>query len=382
MKVILSADPIKFPLTGIGRYTYELGKALSLKKEIDHLCFFSSIKGFVEFSEEVESVASDKYLSRMKALVQSSKVGIALYQLVLPMITSARLSKYSDYIFHGTNFFTPKFNGVKITTFHDLTPFKWESCNTPERISFLKKELLHTIKSADYLVTDSEYVRQEIMDYFSYPSEKIITIPLAAADVFHPRPQQELNAILIKYGLKYKRFTFFAGTIEPRKNILTLLNAYQKMPISQRQEKPLILAGYKGWCSESIHQAMSKGQSEGWIKYLGFVPAEELPLLYSAASVFVFPSLYEGFGLPVLEAMQSGVPVVCSNSSSLPEVSGGVALMSDPEDVDALYMNIEKALNDQEWRDKAIVQGIEHSKQYSWTRCAVETIELYRRAQR
>ena len=130
------------------------------------------------------------------------------------------------------------------------------------------------------------------------------------------------------------------------------------LPVAIRSRWPLILTGYQGWRNEQIRQRIEQAEAEGWARYLGFVPASDLPLLFSGARLFTFPSLYEGFGLPVLEAMSSGVPVVCSNSSSLPEVAGKAALMSEPLDVETLTDNLRRGLEDEHWRSSAIDEGL------------------------
>ena len=140
----------------------------------------------------------------------------------------------------------------------------------------------------------------------------------------------------------------------------------------------MILGGFRGWRSEEIHQDIVQAEREGWARYLGFVSAEDLPGLFAGARLFCFPSLYEGFGLPVLEAMSSGVPVVCSNSSSLPEVAGNAALLTEPDDVAGLQTALLRALEDEQWRDSAIRTGLQHSAKFSWARCANETLSAYR----
>ena len=185
--------------------------------------------------------------------------------------------------------------------------------------------------------------------------------------------------MLKRYQLEYQGYSLFVGTIEPRKNIVTLLDAYARLPVSVRRQWPLILTGYKGWQSEAIHARIKDAERQGWARYLGFLPAEDLPGLYAGARLFAFPSLYEGFGLPVLEAMSSGVPVVCSDSSSLPEVVGSAALMCAPMDVETLAMNLLKGLEDNIWRTQAVTQGLQQSAGFSWERCAQETIAVYQK---
>jgi glycosyltransferase involved in cell wall biosynthesis len=188
-----------------------------------------------------------------------------------------------------------------------------------------------------------------------------------------------MKAPWLAHGLQSGGYTLFVGTIEPRKNIETLLDAYSRLPWTLRKRWPLILTGYQGWRSDLIHQKLESARREGWAHYLGFVPSEDLPLLFAGARLFAFPSLYEGFGLPVLEAMSSGIPVVCSNSSSLPEVAGEAALMCAPMDVDELTCLLERGLTDEVWREAAVIKGLQHAQGFSWERCAAETLQVYQR---
>jgi alpha-1,3-rhamnosyl/mannosyltransferase len=241
----------------------------------------------------------------------------------------------------------------------------------------MHKEITLTLKRADMLITDSEYTRQEVASYFGWPLERIRAVPLASSPDFRPRALDELHMVLVRYGLKAGGYCLHVGTIEPRKNLDVLLDAYALLPQSVRQQWPLVLVGYSGWRSEKLHARIEAAVAEGWAHYLGFVDAEELPLIFAGARLFVFPSLYEGFGLPVLEAMASGIPVVCSNSSTLPEVAGDAAAMCAPQDVDALCQLIEAGLEDETWRSKAKSRGLLQAGIFSWQRCAEETVAVY-----
>src|SRR5690606_10186957 len=153
----------------------------------------------------------------------------------------------------GPNFQVPNFGGRKIATFHDLSPFTWAHCHPPERVRFMRSECLKTIKRADALITDSEYTRREIAEYFSFPLERIHAVPLASAAEFHPRRDAELRT-LSDYDLTPQTYTLFVGTIEPRKNLSVLLQAYSRLPVAQRTRVPLVLSGHPGWNSDAIHQ--------------------------------------------------------------------------------------------------------------------------------
>ncbi|KII27707.1 mannosyltransferase [Pseudomonas fluorescens] len=376
MKVVLSVEPIRFPLTGIGRYTYELALRLQQSPEVTDLQFFAGRR----FLPELPTAANESGSGyRLKRLVQKNFLAVEAYRLIMPALRKAALKGHEEFLYHSPNYYLPPFAGRTVSTFHDLSPFTWAHCHSPQLVRYLQKELKTTMVRADALITDSEFTRQELANYFSWPIERIHTVPLASSPEFYPRPAEAINGTLGKHGLQANGYTLFVGTIEPRKNIETLLTAYSRLPLALRIRWPLILTGYHGWRSDAIHQKLESARREGWAHYLGFVPSEDLPLLFSGARLFAFPSLYEGFGLPVLEAMSSGVPVVCSNSSSLPEVAGDAALMCAPMDDIELSRLLQIGLTDDAWRQSAITKGLRHAESFSWERCARETMQVYRR---
>ncbi|MER2298824.1 MAG: glycosyltransferase family 1 protein [Pseudomonas sp.] len=376
MKLILSVEPVRFPLTGIGRYTYELATRLQRSSEINDLQFFAGRRFLPSLPTAVDQ--SDA-VHGLKRLVQKNAVAVEAYRRLMPYLRKRALKGHEDHLYHSPNYYLPPFAGPSVATFHDLSPFTWAHCHAPQIVRFLQKELTLTLQRADALITDSHYTRQELADYFGWPIERIHAVPLASSPEFHPRSADSLREALARYGLQAGGYSLFVGTIEPRKNLETLLDAYGKLPVALRQRWPLILTGYHGWRSEAIHQRIAQAQQQGWARYLGFAASEDLPLLYSGARLFTFPSHYEGFGLPVLEAMSSGVPVVCSNSSSLPEVAGQAALMCAPGDVDGLSALLRQGLENENWRLAAVQQGLTHAAGFSWERCAQATIEVYRK---
>jgi len=379
MKVILSIDPVRFPLTGIGRYTYELAQSLKTLSEIEQLRTFSG-SHFVDDlpSPAVSATSTAAFATDFRQMILKSRVATDLYRSASAFKKSYALRGHADYIFHGTNFYLPSFDGPSVCTFHDLSIFTWPHCHPPERVRYMRKEIELTLKRADMLITDSEFTRQEIVSYFGWPLEKIRAVPLASSSDFRPRDADELMPALSKYGLVFGAYCLFVGTIEPRKNLETLLDAYSMLALSVRKRWPLVLIGYRGWKSEALHVRIAAAVADGWVRYLGFVEAYNLPLIYAGARLFIFPSLYEGFGLPVLEAMASGIPVVCSNASTLPEVAGDAAAMCEPQDVDALCQLIAGGLEDDGWREEARSKGLLHAASFSWPRCAQETAAVYR----
>ncbi|MCJ8502474.1 glycosyltransferase family 4 protein [Desulfatitalea alkaliphila] len=376
---MLSVDPIKFPLTGIGRYTYELAKGLALSGEVASLRFLRGGRLSDTLTEPSEN-SSAEHRAGLRRMLAKSRAIVSLYRRVAPRLKARVLRGMEDYVFHGPNYYLPPFKGTSVVTIHDLSPCLWPECHPAERIRFMLPEIELSLQRAKVLITDSEYTRREVADYFNWPLEKIHAVPLAAEAAFHPRRPVETNRRLKKYGLTAGGYCLFAGTIEPRKNIDLLLDAYMMLPVDIRRRWPLILTGYQGWNSDALHARLTATAQAGWARYLGFVPAHDLPFLFAGARLFVFPSLYEGFGLPVLEAMASGVPVVCSNAASLPEVVGDAAAMCDAKDVERLSRLIGVGLKDEGWRTRAVEKGLARAGHFSWQRCTNETIAAYQAA--
>jgi alpha-1,3-rhamnosyl/mannosyltransferase len=378
LKVILSTDSIRFPLTGIGRYTYELGKHLGLQAEVDDLLFLHGTRLRRQLPEASQSPGS---LSALRPRLQKNRLAVALFRTFEPRLKRRALRGLEDHVYHGTGFYLPPFDGTRVVTIHDLAVFRQPDTLPPERARHLRTEIEYSLRHADLLIAVSEFTRHELADYFGWPVERVHVTPLASAEAFRPREAAELTPVLTPHGLSPGGYVLFVGTIEPRKNIAALLDAYALLPDAFRRRWPLVLAGYQGWNSAAIHERIAQCQHAGWLHYLGFTAAQDLPPLMAGARLFAFPSLYEGFGLPVLEALASGVPVVCSNASSLPEVAGDAAAMCDPGDTEQLAALIAMGVEDESWRESARRKGLARAACFSWERCARETVEAYRSAQ-
>lgn len=375
MKVILSVDPVKFPLTGIGRYTYELGKSLR-----------TQLGGDVKFLQgnrlrlDLPQVADTNPMATIpswRQLLQGNRTVVDVYRRLNSRLKERSLRGLEDHVFHGPNYYLPPFGGKSVVTIHDLSHCVWTQGHPPERVRYLQAEMELSLARASALITDTEYTRQEVARYFSWPLNKIHAVHLASGPEFAPRSDEELAQPLAAHGLVPDSYTLFTGTVEPRKNIGTLLDAYSLLPAALRRSCPLVVCGYRGWQSDALHLRLKDAEAQGWVKYLGFVSNEMLPLLMAGARLFAYPSLYEGFGLPVLEAMASGVPVVCSNATTLPEVSGSAAAMHDPNDADTLLDHLQRGLEDDAWRHDARERGLVQASRFSWDRCARETMAVY-----
>lgn len=377
MKVIVSADPIKYPLTGIGRYTYELINKLINIENVD-VMMLNGTKISKKFAKS--NINKKSKIFPYKNTLKKIKLLITTYENTSSWFQSREIAKYPDYLYHSTNYSIPKNIGASVSTIHDLSVFKWAHCHPKERARFMQVQIVNALKRASIIITDAEYNKNEIAEYFNYDVKKIVSVPLAAGEEFFPRSEEELSNILNENGLIYKKYLLYVGTVEPRKNIEFLLDVYDVLPEIIKRNFPLVIVGHEGWNSQSIHDKVKAAEQKGSVKYLGFASNEDLPLLYSGASIFIYPSLYEGFGLPVLEAMASGVPTICSNCASLPEVAGDAANMYDPTDIDGFKNGILQIIEDEAHKSQAISKGLIQSNLFSWQRCAEETLKVYQLA--
>lgn len=376
LKVVLSVDPVRFPLTGIGRYTYELGRGL----ERAGLASLRFLRGYrlsstLPVADDAQPMA---VAPAWKAWAKKSRLAVAAYRRMNPWLRARTLRGCEDHVFHGPNYYLPPFAGRSVVTVHDLSVYSWAQSHPAERVRYMRAEIELSLKRAAAIITDTEYTRQEVSAHFGWPLDRIFAVHLASGPEFRPRSAQELAPALAELDLQPGGYVLFTGTVEPRKNLPALLQAYEALPQPVRTRWPLVIAGYRGWASEDFYQRMQGAQEQGWLKYLGFVAHQTLPSLMSGARLFVYPSHYEGFGLPVLEAMASGIPVVCSNASTLPEVVGQAAAMHDPSDVDALRTLIQAGLEDAACRERARAAGLDRAGQFSWQKCTRETMAVYR----
>ncbi|RAS23413.1 alpha-1,3-rhamnosyl/mannosyltransferase [Paraburkholderia bryophila] len=283
------------------------------------------------------------------------------------------------HLFHSPNYFLPEQVEAGISTVHDLSVFKYPETHPVARVRHFEEKFAATLKRSVHLITDSEATRKEVIDYFNWHPDRITAIPLGAPPEFYPRSSGEESTELAIRGLAYGEYALCVSTLEPRKRIDLLIAAYQALPAPLRARYPLILAGSSGWLSDAIQEQIRRGEQEGWLKYLGFVSDTFLPILYAGARAFIFPSTYEGFGLPVLEAMASGVPTLVANCSSLPEVAAGAAWLAEPGSLDSLREGILHVLGDEEWRMSAIKRGLDVASRATWAKCAESTLQLCRR---
>ena len=377
MNLILGVDAIVPPLTGIGHYALHLARGLRRRTDIADLRYFA---GWRWLADPEQALAANRALAMAQRRIPFKTLAFNLYQQARDVAFRWQSHSLRGYLFHAPNYILPTSANPGVATIHDLSHLRYPHFHPRERIAYLERRLPDTLRRAGCLISDSEFIRQEIITLLGVAPQRVRTIPLGVDPVFHPRSTPELQPVLDRYRLAGLPYLLVVATLEPRKNLARMVAAYTRLPAALRRRHPLALAGAPGWLSADLERAIEPLERAGQARRLGYVPQSDLPLLYAGAFAFAYPSLYEGFGLPVLEALASGVPTLSSDRASLPEVAGAAALYVDPEDVDHLSVGLERLLTDDPWRAAAVTAGLLQARRFSWERCVDQTVAAYRAA--
>ncbi len=383
MKLIFDLDPLRVPVTGIGRYTMELAKGMRQKTEIESL----KLQFLLSWVASPEMLVQ-KYGGVGKAGVKASHGG-GLKVVFLKMLKAVarryagflkglRCLPYRDYVYHSPSYSLPSFVKYGAVTVHDMSMFRVPEFHPADRVAHQCRIIPDIVRRAKLVLTVSEFSKSEILDYFDIDPNRVVSVPLGVDPMFKPKDKMlGSDAVVASLGLQSQSYTLFVSTMEPRKNIERLIDCYSNLPEDVRKSIPLVLVGGSGWRSEAIHEKIRQGEAEGWLRYMAYVSEEVLPHLFANAKLFAFISLYEGFGLPVLEAMASGVPVLCSNAASLPEVGGDAVLYVDPVDDSQISEGLMRLLSDELLREMLITKGLERAKRFTWQATVDKTLLAY-----
>jgi len=278
-------------------------------------------------------------------------------------------------LFHSPDYVLPPLRtGKRILTIHDLSFLRYPEGAHPRLRWYLTQAVPRSIGQADLVLAPSQNTKRDLIELLGVEAGRVEVLYEGVEERFHPLDEESLAPVRGRYGLDFP-FILTVGTLEPRKNHVGLLQAYSLL--KGRHPHRLVIAGGKGWLYEGIFQEVERLSLEERVFFLGYVPEEDLLALYNLADLFVFPSFYEGFGLPPLEAMACGTPVVTSNTSSLPEVVGDGALLVPPQEIEALAEAMEKALRDPSLWEELRSKGLERARRFSWSGAAKRLLAIY-----
>lgn len=279
-------------------------------------------------------------------------------------------------LLHSMAFVTPVFTTKPaIITVYDLSFMHYPDQFPSLQRRYLTSQTRRSCQQAKRIITISESSKQDIHQFFGIPLHRIDVVYPGVDSIYQPNATEEIERFRQAKG--HGRYLLHVGTLQPRKNINTLLEAFAQLA---EPDLDLVLVGGKGWLFADIFAKVQQLNLEDRVHFTGYVPDEELPLWYSAAELLVFPSFYEGFGMPIIEAMACGTPVVAANNSSIPEATGNAGQLFEPTNVAACVDRLTAVLHDPQLSAKMRTLGLEHARQFSWERAGLETAEVYRRA--
>jgi glycosyltransferase involved in cell wall biosynthesis len=373
MRVAFNATPLLTTLTGIGQYTLQLANALAARPDTDPDFFYS-----VRWDKRVHTDFMPPVAGRMAPYVRRIPGAYRLRRFVQEMNFRSHAMRCE--IYHEPNFLPLPIDRPTVITVHDLSFIRYREMHPKERIEAMDTFFEPGLKRAQRILTDSDFTRRELLEVFDDIDPAIVqTVPLGVEALFHPRGAEDTRETLMRHGLAHGQYLLAVGTLEPRKNLKTALLAYSRLPAELRRRFPLVIAGMKGWHTSALDLQMQPLIDAGEIRLLGYVSRDDLAAVVAGARLLVYPSVYEGFGLPPLEAMACGVPTIVANVSSLPEVVGDTGLtIDDPHDVEALTLALERLASDDVLHAELGAQALARSAEFTWERCVDRTVDAYR----
>jgi glycosyltransferase involved in cell wall biosynthesis len=367
IRVGINASKVFDVHTGVGRYTSNLCRSIIKTGSVKGRFYTPGRMGKTNRTD-IEGIN----LEGATVTKQNNTLRILWEQMILPIYSRKDRLDLLHYTDHALSLFQR--SRPTIITVHDIAYVRFSNLLNKSRQIYKKNILKSSIERADIIVADSLSTKRDILNYYGIKENKIKVVHLGVESRF--RPISNVEKYRIKNNLPSKMI-LNVGTLEPRKNVVTLIRAFKRLREKGCMDYKLVIAGEKGWLYKQIFKEVERSDLMQEILFLGVVSDEDLPMLYNCAGIFVYPSLYEGFGLPPLEAMACGIPVITSNTSSLPEVIGDAGIMIDPTDVGSLCEAMYNVLSKKELWNHMSGMGLERSKLFSWEKAAKKILEIY-----
>jgi alpha-1,3-rhamnosyl/mannosyltransferase len=371
--VAFNATALLSPLTGIGHYARSLAQALEATGEVELHYFYGTGWSSALRESPVPRIVAGKRI--VKKLVPRAYEFMRFLQ---QRRFDVGIRSLPDAVYHEPNFLAFACERPTVITAHDLSWLRYPETQPSDRVRAMTKRFPPALARCSHVITDAESVCREIIDTYDVAPERITAVPLAARPIFRPATEAACAGAIGRHDLAWRHYFLCVGTLEPRKNLQLAVRAYAGLPAALQNRFPLVIAGMKGWLTSDLDKLLAPLAASGHVRMIGYVDDDELALLVAAARTLIYPSLYEGFGLPPLEAMASGTPVITSNVSALPEVVGDAGIQVGPHDTDALREAMGKLAEDDRAWEALRSAGLARASQFSWARCARETLAVYR----
>jgi len=378
MKILVDSIPMTGLLTGIARYLRNLYQTMSLMDQADVSYFKGSTTADVIMPPLADSKRWQQANSSVRSLPDSVVFGLRVahwlkYEYYLNRICKKASSSYT--LYHETAFTPAKLTRIPMVySVYDLSLRRYRETHPKERVLFFEYFIKTRLRYAGHILTISEFIRQEIIDEFNVSPSMVTAVPLAPDPLFCPCSDDLVKKVRLKYNLPAS-YLLFVSSLEPRKNIDLLIQA---LSIADT-DIPLVLVGWHGWGKKRWLEEIKSKKLKSRIFVTGHVPDHDLRAVYTGAQALIYPSLYEGFGLPIVEAMACNCPVICSNSASMPEVAGDAAILIDPLRTDELALAIETIVHDTKMRNNLAKKGIQQAAGFTWDTTARQTLDVFKK---
>lgn len=380
MRVGIDANWAIYEKAGIGKYTHNLIKSLlQVDKKNEYVLFFNYFRKSRVRTQEIRELIDN---SKTEVSVEVSHIPALIKDwLTLTNLPLNKIFKNDIDVYHAPCFVgVPKVGFPKtVTTIHDLAFLSFPEHRGSKVADYYLKRTKLAIEKSDKLIAVSRATKADLIEKLNVPPQKVQVIYEAVSKEFHPkRDERKIQAVQQKYHIT-DNYILSVCTLEPRKNLSRLVKAYAQLPHQILQKYKLVLVGADGWNNTDLTSSIADLNLKGKVILTGFVAAEDLPSIYQGAKIFVYPSFYEGFGLPVLEALNCGVPVITSDVSSLPEISGRAAILIDPYRIEQITYAIKNVLMKESLQKSLKAKGLVRASQFSWEKVASETIKIYQK---
>lgn len=377
MKIGIDISQIIYQGTGVATYTRSLVDGIArVDKDNKYVLFGSSLRNRKALLEYSLSFPKEKFKCRFSFLPPKFLEFLWNWVHLVPI---ERFTGKVD-IFHSSDWLQPPSAAKKITTIHDLTVYKYpqtfKSRGGHDIVTNQKRKLFFTKQECNLIIAVSQTTKQDAVEILKIPEKKIRVIYEAPDPIYFPRSGEKIYKAKEKFKIEGE-YILCVGTREPRKNLDRVIMAFAEIS-AQHPDLSLAIAGKYGWGDQDVISEIRNQKLDTRVKLLGYVESEDLAGLYSGATAFVYPSLYEGFGLPILEAMSCGCPVITSDTGSMKELASGFGILIDPESIDSIGNGMLKLIKDSNLREQYKTKGLLRVRDFSWDKTALQTIECYR----